>query len=193
MAACISDRPLRALTRRRGGGPGRMGRPGSAPRGSPPVVVRRAVGSTRSCRPWSDRVGDSPLTSRNSCHEALAEASSFLWPATQSLCPSPLRPPVAAETGVAGGPLVLSSFTVTDSGDSAADPGSLRYAITQLDLSPDASNTITIDSALSGGQTITLGASASDHRECLDKWAGGLDGVDQRRPPVSGVQHRRRV
>jgi hypothetical protein len=54
------------------------------------------------------------------------------------------------------GRLALSSFTVTDNGDSAADPGSLRYAITQVELSSDTSNTIIVNPILAGGQTITL-------------------------------------
>lgn len=52
--------------------------------------------------------------------------------------------------------LVMSSFTVTDNSDLVNDTGSLRYAITQVDAGTDASNTITIDPTLTGGQTITL-------------------------------------
>ncbi len=54
--------------------------------------------------------------------------------------------------------VVLSSFTVTDNSDSALDTGSLRNAILQADASTDPTNTITIDSTLAGGQTITLTA-----------------------------------
>ncbi|MFI5458751.1 MAG: choice-of-anchor Q domain-containing protein [Isosphaerales bacterium] len=52
--------------------------------------------------------------------------------------------------------LVMSSFTVTDNSDLVTDTGSLRYAIAQVDASTDASNAITINSTLTGGQTITL-------------------------------------
>ncbi len=47
-------------------------------------------------------------------------------------------------------------FTVTDNSDSATDPNSLRYALTQIDAGGGANNTITIDPTLIGGQTITL-------------------------------------
>ncbi len=49
------------------------------------------------------------------------------------------------------------NFTVTDNSDGATDPNSLRYALTQIDANgKGANNTITIDSTLIGGQTITL-------------------------------------
>ncbi|HEX5442469.1 MAG TPA: hypothetical protein VFW87_01510, partial [Pirellulales bacterium] len=54
---------------------------------------------------------------------------------------------------------VRSSFAVTDNSDNAADVNSLRYAIDHLATGTAANtNTITIDSALTGGQVITLGS-----------------------------------
>lgn len=54
---------------------------------------------------------------------------------------------------------VRSSFAVTDNSDNAGDPNSLRYAIENLAVGSSAStNTITIASGLTGGQTIALGS-----------------------------------
>ena len=67
--------------------------------------------------------------------------------------------------------MLLATFTVTDTSDSASDTGSLRYAITQSNLTGPGPNTIDFNIPGTGVQTIApaLGA-ADDHRAGDDRW-----------------------
>ena len=53
--------------------------------------------------------------------------------------------------------MLLATFTVTDTSDSVSDTGSLRYAITQSNLTGPGPNTIDFDIPGTGMQTIIAG------------------------------------
>ena len=79
--------------------------------------------------------------------------------------------------------MMMAVFTVTDTGDSASDTGSLRYAITQSNLSGPGPNTI--DFAIgTGAQTITLASQLPDITASvlIDGWSQG--GTSYTGPPL---------
>ena len=81
--------------------------------------------------------------------------------------------------------LVLSSLTVSNNSDIDA-PGSLRYAINYVNASSDTSNTITIDSTLTGGQTIGLDSALPQITNNVE-----IDGPGAGLVSVSGNDHSR--
>src|SRR5262249_36101130 len=81
--------------------------------------------------------------------------------------------------------LVLSSLTVSNNSDIDA-PGSLRYAINYVNASSDTSNTITIDSTLTGGQTIGLDSALPQITNSVE-----IDGPGAGLVSVSGNDHSR--